>query len=171
MAKVYYLNKWVDKMTVKVRCEVTVNSIAKAFLHMEPMTPKKLQKMCYYAYVWYLTLRKERVSNRTYQAWIHGPVAPALYNDYKGYGWKEVPQEEILPIEIQNSPETFEFLEEVFASYGHLNGDELEFLSHKQDPWLEARKGIEPYQSSRNPIKDESILNYHLAELSKHGTS
>lgn len=166
MAKIYYLNERVKKMSVQVRNDVvTVKSIAKAFLNMEQMSPKKLQKMCYYAYAWYLTLNREPLFNNSFQAWIHGPVDPELYIEYKQYGWKEIPQEDILPLEIQERPEIVEFLENVYASYGHLTGDELEYLTHNQAPWLEAREGLNPYDSSQNPINDETILRYHLAEL------
>ncbi|WP_404469402.1 Panacea domain-containing protein [Sutcliffiella horikoshii] len=169
MAKIYFFER-VNKMTVPVTTDMTVKTIAKAFLNMEPMSPKKLQKMCYYAYVWYLTLRNDRLFENNFQAWIHGPVDPTLYTEYKEHGWKDIPQEDTLPLEIQERPEIFEFLEEVFASYGHLNGDELEYLTHNQAPWLEAREGLDPYESSRNPINDETIIRYHLTEL-KNGNS
>ena len=35
--------------------EMTVSNVAKWFLSKESMTPKKLQKIVYYAYAWFLT--------------------------------------------------------------------------------------------------------------------
>ena len=70
----------------------TVFDVANWFLSKESMTPKKLQKLVYYAYSWYLTLVNESKDDLTaklftsrLEAWVHGPVFPELYQKYKGY--------------------------------------------------------------------------------------
>ncbi len=63
------------------------------FLSKESMTPKKLQKLTYYAEAWANALLGEGIlSDTSFQAWVHGPVSPELWNDYKEYGWNEIEQ-------------------------------------------------------------------------------
>lgn len=159
MAKIYQFKK-VSNMTT-----TTVYDVAKAFLNMEAMTPKKLQKLCYYAYGWYLALEKRPLFENKFEAWIHGPVDPGLYTEYKEYGWNEIPKEDKLPSDISENPDVMEFLEEVYASYGHLDGNQLEYLTHRELPWKEARKGLKSYESSNNPIVDENIMEFFSKEL------
>lgn len=140
--------------------KTTIWEVAKAFLSFEPMTHKKLQKLCYYAYAWYLTLYKERLFKNNFEAWVHGPVDPALYSYYKSYGWQEIPQ--VCPSEVNLEPAIYEFVRQVYDSYGHLDGDELEYLVHQEAPWKNARKGIPEFMPSNNPISDEDIVSYYL---------
>ncbi|MGG4552623.1 Panacea domain-containing protein [Paenibacillus humicus] len=161
MAKIYQFKK-VSNMSIPI---TTVYDVAKAFLNMESMTPKKLQKLCYYAYGWYLALEKKPLFENNFEAWIHGPVDPGLYTEYKEYGWNEIEQEKKLPVDISNNPDVMEFLEEVYASYGHLDGNQLEYLTHRELPWKEARKGLKSYEASKNPISDDTIMEFFTKEL------
>ena len=72
----------------------TVLDVAQWFLAKEPMTHKKLQKLCYYAQAWHLALLNEPLFNENVEAWIHGPVIPALYAKYADYGWSDIPTRE-----------------------------------------------------------------------------
>ena len=58
----------------------SVYEIANWFLNKGSMTQKKLQKLCYYAQAWCYALKGERLIKSDFQAWIHGPVSPALYD-------------------------------------------------------------------------------------------
>jgi uncharacterized phage-associated protein len=138
--------------------KTTVFQVADAFLTLESMTHKKLQKLCYYAYSWYLTLYGERLFRNSFEAWIHGPVDPLLYQEYKEYGWREIPSKET----CQLDGDLYEFVKRVYDSYGHLDGDELEHLTHTEAPWLEARGGIPEFVPCNNPIKDETIRQYYM---------
>ncbi|EGE9348465.1 hypothetical protein IBL91_003145, partial [Listeria monocytogenes] len=59
----------------------TADQVADWFLCRKAMTPKKLQKMLYYAYAWTLTLTndnpddlKNKLFPEKFEAWVHGPV-------------------------------------------------------------------------------------------------
>jgi len=39
----------------------SIQAIAKTFLTFESMSPKKLQKLCYYAYSWYLVFNDKQL--------------------------------------------------------------------------------------------------------------
>ena len=51
--------------------------LADAFLSIESMTHKKLQKLCYYAKAWYLALYDENLVTEEFEAWVH--CHPATY--------------------------------------------------------------------------------------------
>ncbi len=140
----------------------TIDRVAEAFLSLDAMTPKKLQKLCYYAYSWYLTLYKEHLFPNRFEAWIHGPVDPGLYHEYKDYGWQEIPQHEG-PLAVPD--DVYEFVQEVFAAYGDMNGDELEYLTHSEDPWKKARGGLSAYAPCKERISDEDIIEFYGREL------
>ena len=131
-----------------------IYGLARAFLSIESMTNKKLQKLCYYAKAWYLALYDENLIEDDFEAWVHGPVCPKLYDTYKIYGFEYIPQE-ICTDEI---PEEFlEFSKEVYEAYGDLTGNELESLTHTEEPWLSAREGYKPWQRC-NCVIDENIM-------------
>lgn len=105
MAKVYGF----DRENRKGREMITVLDVARAMLTFESMPHKKLQKLCYYTYAWFLTFYRERLFNGPFEAWIHGPVHPELYQFYKENGWKPIDQ--VSRESLANIDEkTYEFL-------------------------------------------------------------
>lgn len=138
--------------------ELHIEQIANWFLSKESMSHKKLQKMCYYAYCWNWVLNGERLFPEQFQAWVHGPVCPQLYKKYRGNGWKDLPMftgDLIIPEEVEN------VLDEVMYAYGHLNGNQLETLTHQEQPWLEAREGVGPLDASVTVLNDTTIRDYY----------
>ncbi len=132
-------------------------ALAKAFLSIDEMTNKKLQKLCYYAKAWYLALYDKNLISEQFQAWVHGAVQPALYQKYRDYGYNEIPKythSELLPEEFVS------FAHEIYNSYGHLSGDQLEQINHQEDPWINARKECEPWENSSNEISEEDMKQF-----------
>lgn len=165
MAKLYYIKR-VNNMNTITVVETTISSVAKTFLNIDSMTPKKLQKLCYYAYSWYLTFyENERLFDDEFEAWIHGPVNPGLYREYRKYGFNEIPKEETIPEDISGRPHIVEFIEHIYQTYGHLDGDQLEWLTHQEAPWVEARGNLKPYEPSNEELKDDVILSYFRGAL------
>ena len=90
----------------------SVFDIANWFLNKMSVSPKKLQKLVYYSEAWSNALYDEElISDTVFEAWAHGPVSPELYQKYKEYGWKDI------------------------------SANELEALTHQEDPWRRARAG------------------------------
>ena len=52
-----------------------------------------------------------------------------------------------------------EFINYILDNYAGYSGAELESMTHKEDPWLEARDGYAPMQSCNNIISELEI-NY-----------
>ena len=143
-----------------------VKQVVQFFLARSSMTPKKLQKLLYYAYAWTLALLNEsdkeinfRLFSEPIQAWVHGPVVPSVYNEYKRFGWNEIPRVESFNDDIF-SEDVLDILNQVWEVYGSLSGNELEEISHKERPWKEARKDVPAYASSDEEISDRVIFEF-----------
>lgn len=148
------------------RYQGDIFDMAHAFLNIESMTHKKLQKLCYYAKAWYLAINDYNIIDESFEAWVHGAVQPRLYQEYKVYGFGYIPAYSNVNGSV---PEEFlSFAREIFDSYGDLSGDELEKLNHTEEPWLEARRGIKPWQNSNNIISEESMKRYYRSLMEEN---
>ena len=141
-----------------------VLEVAKFFLEKERyMTHKKLQKLVYYAYAWFLVRNNSDSANlnnklfdSTIEAWFHGPVCRDLYENYErmsryiSYGIKS---------------EVEKFLEQIWRIYGKYTGAELENLTHKETPWKKAREGLSTNARSCVKIKDIDMYEYYYKKL------
>ena len=131
------------------------------------MSPKKLQKILYYAYSWTLALLNEKVDDLSFklfddqiEAWVHGPVVPYIYYKYKEYGWDNIPK--VNNFNISSFPEdVLDVLEQVWEAYGNFSGNELEFITHREAPWILARRGCSVSSPSSTPISDVTIFEYY----------
>ncbi len=139
----------------------TVFDIANYFLSRESMTHKKLQKLCYYYVAWGYALYDEAmIINPTFQAWVHGPVSPELYSKYYSFGWNPIPKTDKLELKKFEEKED-KLLSSVWDTYSDKCGDELEALTHSELPWIEARKGLDEYEPSKNVISPEIMKIYY----------
>ncbi len=139
---------------------VDVKDVANWFLSHEPMTHKKLQKLCYYAQAWYCTLYDgSPLFEDEIQAWVHGPVVASMYPQYADYKWTPIPA-----IKIDNSSfeeDVINVLEAVYNTYGGFTGDQLESLTHSETPWINARGNLKPWEPSTSPITCASMREYY----------
>lgn len=157
--------------TTKVYVDSTIERVSQWFLSLASMSNKKLQKLCYYAYCWFIVFNNDLESinennsadirvlcSDRFQAWIHGPVCPRLYHRYKEYGWHDIPQVTSKP---EFSQELESLLEQVWDAYGAFTADELERISHGEMPWKNARKGYQNGDACSNEISNYDILRYY----------
>ena len=145
-----------------IECEIgkySVFDIADWFLKKGNMTQKKLQKMCYYAQAWCYALNGYRLMNSDFQAWIHGPVSPALYEKFRRFGYDTIKIKGNVNIELDKQDE--ELLEDVWETYGDRTGNALEALTHREAPWIEARKGYSENERCIVVISPESMKRYY----------
>jgi len=58
----------------------------------------KLQKLIYYAQAWHLAIYGTPLFNADFQAWVHGPVIPALLERYTSlFRWEPIAKKMALP--------------------------------------------------------------------------
>lgn len=139
----------------------SVFEVANWFLLKESMTHKKLQKLCYYAQAWFYTLRDMRLMDTTFEAWVHGPVSPVLYDKFKAFGYHNIKLAGEYVSRIEE--DDVELLESVWKTYGDHTGNALEALSHSEQPWIEARVGYAPNERCNIPISVATMKKYYAS--------
>ena len=139
----------------------SIFEVANWFLLKETMTHKKLQKLCYYAQAWCYALKDFRLTDATFEAWIHGPVSPVLYGKFKAFGYHSIKLAGDYIPRIASEDE--ELLESVWQTYGDHTGNALEALSHSEPPWIEARIGYEPNERCNVPISVDTMKKYYAS--------
>lgn len=129
----------------------------------DPISNLKLQKLAYYAQAWHLALHDTPLVDEPFQAWVHGPVCPKLYERFKGNSWRPL-EGEINPPTLDDHHE--QFLTEVWNAYGDFTAGALERMTHAEDPWLVARSGLAPDAPSTTEISRELMKTYYRKRLS-----
>lgn len=142
----------------------TVFELANAFLSIDSMTHKKLQKLCYYAKAWYLAFYDENIVDESFEAWAHGAVQPMLFQKYKPYGFQPIPS---IDDTSDISPDFLEFAKVIYESYGGFSGEQLERLNHSEEPWIKAREGLNPWDNSNRVISESDMKSYYRKLINK----
>ncbi|HEX4332110.1 MAG TPA: type II toxin-antitoxin system antitoxin SocA domain-containing protein [Usitatibacter sp.] len=127
----------------------------------DPVTNLKLQKLLYYVQGWHLAVFGAPAFGDRLEAWVHGPVQPGVYGEYKHNRWNPIVGEVAKP-EIEQ--EMAELIDEVLASYGEETGWALERRTHNEPPWLKARNGI-PSDQDSNAIIEKAWMKEYFASL------
>jgi uncharacterized phage-associated protein len=135
---------------------------------------KKLQKLLYYTQAWHFVYFKENIFEEDIlpEAWVHGPVYPSVYSEYKRFGFSPITIEEkdseaysSLVKNSDLSDDQIELLETVLSQYGKRTAFELEYLSHSESPWLTARNGLKPFETCETVISEESMFSFYSSQL------
>lgn len=121
------------------------------------ITNLKLQKLLYYIQGWHLGLYDKPLFEEDFQAWVHGPVQPAIYGEYKHYMWNPI-CEDIPNIDLPEN--VCSHIEDVLKVYGIKTAYELERMTHHEEPWLIARGNIDHTEVCVNTITKFSMQSY-----------
>lgn len=157
------INQLVDDLR-EVQDNGVVN-VAKYFLSKidteaeEVITPLKLQKIIYYAQAWLLALKNRTFFEDDFQAWVHGPVIPNLYYQYKKHGYSSIPKAEAVDSSIFDEDQ-LNILEMVRYAYGRYDAKYLEELTHQESPWKDARGECKADEICTRIISKDSIKSY-----------
>jgi len=131
----------------------------------KPITNKKLQKLVYYAQAWSLVINKRKLFADRIEAWVHGPAIRTLYSEYKEFGFSPIKRKVDEDITEFFLPRDKKLLDNVWKTYGKLDSEYLEMLTHSEKPWQESREGLQGDESSNNEISLETIKTYYLKKL------
>jgi uncharacterized phage-associated protein len=125
----------------------------------DPVTNLKLQKLLYYVQGWSLAIRDQPAFNEPMQAWVHGPVQPAIYGTYKQYRWNPI-------VEVISDPvidgDLKDVINQVLQAYGTDSGYELEIRTHQEIPWIQARGDIPSDEESTNTIEQDVMKTFFI---------
>lgn len=126
----------------------------------------KLQKLLYYLQAWSLGINNERFLNCEFEAWVHGPVSRDLYNRFKAsktlYSFiskNDVDKENTSYMGIDEKDKNF--INYILDNYAGFSGTELEAMTHKDLPWIEARHGIGPMDSCNQVISEDTMKEFY----------
>lgn len=122
-----------------------------------PMTAMKLEKLIYYSQAWSLVWDEKPLFDERVQAWANGPVVRELYDRHRGMfrmtSWNGNPD--------ALTPEEKETVNSVLRFYGKLSSQQLSDLTHREAPWVEARKGLEIAERGNHEITHASMAEYY----------
>lgn len=160
-------------MTSNNTQKIVPQDIANYFLSKKALSPKKIQKLVYYAYAWYIALYNQDVNNiketlfiEEPEAWMHGPVFRSLYKEYKGYGWQEVSKLGLFSQKNKKINKSLEsFLDDIWKKYGGFSADQLEYMTHQEEPWQKARIGTDPLAASNAKISKKDIFTFYNKQV------
>jgi uncharacterized phage-associated protein len=124
----------------------------------EPLTAWKLQKLVYYCQAWALVWDEKPLFKEKILAWANGPVVKELYNQHKGLFYvKEMPKGNLKHLS-SNQKDT---IDHVLKAYGDKTAQWLSDLTHLEEPWIEARKGLGPGERGKAEIQLSTMHEYY----------
>lgn len=130
----------------------TADAIANEFLcgQLGDISPMKIQKLVYYAHAWSLALFGEALISDRIEAWEHGPVVPALYDEFKEFGRKNIDRlaseiGEDWAVESPRVPKsdkrTHALIKRIKEVFGKYSAVQLSNMTHAPDePWSRVPK-------------------------------
>ena len=122
------------------------------------MTTMKLQKLVYYSQAWSLVWDEEPLFEENIEAWANGPVGRELFDYHRG-------MYEISAMPIGNprllNQEQQETIDAVLEYYGDKSAQWLIELTHMEDPWKQARKGLPPLERGNRVMSLDTIADYY----------
>lgn len=158
--------------------EVAKYLIAKSDNVGDLITNKKLQKLLYYVKAWGIVYFQDGIIDDDFEAWVHGPVCRAVYNEYKDYKYNplSIDYNGISSSEYikkfrelhginQKENDKIDLIDAVFNKYSIHTSLELELLSHSELPWINARSGLSPAETGNNVISEIDILEFYSKKL------
>lgn len=123
-----------------------------------PMTAMKLQKLVYYAQAWSLVWDEKPLFGERIEAWANGPVCPDLYFAHQGeFTVANEPKGEAAHLKKIER----ETVDAVLKHYGKKSALWLSDLTHREKPWKDARKGIQPGTRSNQPITHAAMAEFY----------
>lgn len=118
----------------------------------------KLQKLVYYSQAWSLVWDDKPLFTERIEAWANGPVSPDLYAQHRGqYDLERIGRGDPQAL----SAEQVETIDAVIEAYGHKPSQWLSDLTHAEEPWREARKGLEDGARGNREISHAAMAEYY----------
>ena len=99
------------------------------------------------------------------QAWIHGPVYPEVYDLFRDFKYDPIDDERFAVLEGAENKLTDDekyVIDMVLDTFGMYGGKVLEKITHKEKPWIEARRGYGEGIPSCEILSKERIMIYYI---------
>lgn len=136
-----------------------VHDVAAAILEQTGMTTAmKLQKLVFYAQAWHSVWDEEPLVDVEFEAWQNGPVCRELYDGHRGLFQVDKWERGEISALTKSQRGTINV---VVNSYGKLTAQQLSDLTHSEDPWRDARRGLDAMERSSIVISLASMNEYY----------
>lgn len=139
----------------------TVRDVAQYILEKRGrMTTWKLQKLAYYAQAWSLVWDEKRLFPERIEAWANGPVAPDLYSVHRGnFTIAKVLGGNATKLDSEQR----DTIEAVLEAYGDKPSQWLRDLTHREPPWINARRraGLSDGERGNSEITIGDMADYY----------
>ena len=112
--------------------------------------------------------------SETCEAWRHGPVYPNVYSLLRGFRYSPVDDARFAVLRCKKdllSAGERQAADLVLGTFGRYGGKALELIALKEDPWVNAREGYGPDESSGAEISNDSIKEYFVSVSRKYNLS
>lgn len=123
-----------------------------------PMSTMKLQKLVYYSQAWSLVWDEKPLFEEDIEAWANGPVVRELFDYHRGIY-------QISSVMTGNprllNQEQRDTVDAVLDYYGDKTAQWLIELSHNEDPWIEARRGLPTMERGDRVMRLDAIAEYY----------
>lgn len=138
---------------------VSVHDVAAYILQKcGTMTAMKLQKLLYYSQAWSLVWDEAPLFDEPIEAWANGPVVREIYDLHRGkFTVSEWPEGD--PRALNKAQRAT--VDGVLNFYGPRPGQYLSDLTHREDPWRDARKGMPEGFRGSNEISLAAMNEYY----------
>lgn len=137
-------------------------NVAYYMLSKLPMCQKKLHKLLYFSYAYYLFLNNDnendiinRIFPNHFHGWVHGPVYQPLYKQFNKFGVSDMIY---MDSSIKLDKKTKEVVDIVLEKFETFSGNELESLTHNEKAWIASREGLEPFEAGYQKLDDKIIM-------------
>ena len=145
--------------------------ISYIFERLGEVTPLALQKILYFIQGLYFSKYGTPLFSDNCQAWVHGPVYVEIYDLFSSFRYDPIddPRFELLKGKSNSlDSEEKEVIDLVVNTFGIYGGKTLERITHKENPWLDAREGYSESEPSQEEISKEAIREYFAAVREKY---
>lgn len=131
---------------------------------LEEITPLMLQKLLYFIQGIYQALYGQPVFAEDCEAWVHGPVYPAVYDLFRDFRYNPIDDAGFSFLggaAEELTDEERRVVDLVVNTFGLYGGKALERITHNETPWRAARRGYGDNIPSHEILTKESIRSYY----------
>ena len=127
----------------------------------------KLQKLVFYSQALSLVESSSPLFQERIEAWRNGPVVPDLFRLHSG---KFVISPGFFDSAGGRSLDASEaaFVDRTIACLRDYTGNQLSELTHSEEPWRQARQGLNPTDSGHVEISHEAIKSFYGSSACKN---
>lgn len=138
--------------------------ISYIFKQLDEVTPLMLQKLLYYTQAVFMIKNNGlALFEEDCQAWVHGPVYRDVYKLFSNFKYNAIEDFRFSMMRdkanklAENEIEAINLVLNTFGIYG---GKTLEWITHKETPWKDARQGYAEDEPSQVIIEKDAIRDY-----------